>query len=62
LIATTLKRTRTIMAYNATNTEHSGAKNGGSGYYGPRRDAKKDSNKTRRAGDKKAVGAARKEG
>jgi hypothetical protein len=43
------------MAYNTTNTEHAGAKNGGSGYYGYRSDAKKDSRKARRANDRKAV-------
>lgn len=35
-------------------TEHAGAKNGG-GYYGRRADAKRQSNKARRAADKAAV-------
>lgn len=42
-------------ARNATNTEHSGAKKGKGGYYGRKKDAKSDSNKKRRANDKKAV-------
>jgi hypothetical protein len=42
-------------ARNASNTEHSGAKKGRGGYYGRKKDAKSDSNKKRRANDKKAV-------
>jgi hypothetical protein len=45
-------------ARNATNTEHSGAKKGKGGYYGRKKDAKSDSNKKRRANDKKAVSEA----
>lgn len=46
------------MAYNCTRTEHAGAKNmGNSAYWGPRRDAKKDSKKARRRNDKKACRA-----
>lgn len=37
-----------------TKTEHAGAKNGG-GYYGPRADAKKVSNRLRRQEDKRSV-------
>ena len=36
-------------------TEHSGAKKGKGAYYGRKKDAKKDSNKNRRANDKSAV-------
>lgn len=45
------------MAYNTTNTEHGGGKTSSakSGYWGYRRDAKKDSCKARRASDRKAV-------
>ena len=42
-------------ARNASNTEHAGAKKGKGGYYGRKKDAKCDSNKARRANDKKAV-------
>jgi len=36
------------MAYRATKTEHTGAKHGRGAYWGPKRDAKKESNKLRR--------------
>jgi hypothetical protein len=42
-------------AYNANKTEHSGAKKGKGGYHGRKQDAKRDSNKKRRANDKKAI-------
>lgn len=42
-----------------TKTEHSGAKNGG-GYWGSREEAKKTSNKTRRANDKKIIQSEKK--
>ena len=42
-------------AYNANKTEHSGAKKGKGGYHGRKKDAKRDSNKKRRANDKAAV-------
>lgn len=38
-------------------TEHSGAKRGKGAYYGYKRDAKKLSNKARRAADRKAARA-----
>lgn len=41
------------MANQATNTEHSGGKNRGTGYYGKRANAKRESNKARRAAAKK---------
>lgn len=43
------------MAYNATKTEHSGAKRGKGAYYGYKADAKRASNKARRANDRKAT-------
>lgn len=45
------------MAYWTTNTEHTGPKNSSakSGYWGLRRDAKRDSNKARRRNDKRSV-------
>jgi hypothetical protein len=36
------------MAYRATKTEHTGAKHGRGAYWGPKREAKKESNKLRR--------------
>jgi hypothetical protein len=36
-------------------TEHNGAKRGSGAYYGRKRDAKRLSNKTRRAADKRAA-------
>lgn len=45
------------MANNAAKTEHSGAKHGGGAYWGRKVDAKKESNKLRRANDRKAVAA-----
>lgn len=36
-------------------TEHSGAKRGSGAYYGRKRDAKRHSNKVRRAADKKGT-------
>lgn len=41
-------------AYNARETEHSGAKKGKGAYYGRKQDAKRDSDKKRRENDKKA--------
>jgi len=43
------------MAYKAKNTEHSGPKNSSAkgGYWGYRKDAKRDSKKSRRANDKR---------
>lgn len=43
------------MANKAQNTEHSGAKNGGTGYYGGRAEAKLESKKKRREDGKKIV-------
>lgn len=43
------------MANGAVKTEHSGAKHGNGAYWGRKVDAKKDSNKVRRANDRKAV-------
>lgn len=42
------------MANAATKTEHSGAKRGKGAYYGRKADAKRESNKARRANDRKA--------
>jgi hypothetical protein len=36
------------MGYNARKTDHAGAKHGSGAYWGPKRDAKKESNKLRR--------------
>ena len=36
------------MAYRARKTEHSGAKKGKGAYWGPKKDAKRESNKRRR--------------
>lgn len=43
------------MANKARNTEHSGAKNGGTGYYGKRAAAKAESKKKRREEGKKML-------
>lgn len=40
------------MAYNATKTEHNGAKKGKGAYYGKKERAKKESNRERRENDK----------
>ena len=42
------------MAQKSVKTEHSGAKRGRGAYWGPRQDAKKESNSKRRANDKRA--------
>ena len=47
------------MAYNMTNTEHSGAKKGRGGSWETKRDAKRWSNRTRRINDRKAVAEQR---
>ena len=44
-----------IMAYKAIKTEHAGAKHGNGAYWGPKKDAKKESNKIRRRNWKKSV-------
>jgi hypothetical protein len=36
------------MAYKAKKTEHTGAKHGAGAYWGPKQDAKRESNKRRR--------------
>ncbi|MBL7852791.1 MAG: hypothetical protein JNL17_00220 [Cyclobacteriaceae bacterium] len=43
------------MANKAMNTEHSGGKNRGTGYYGKRANAKRESNKARREAAKKIL-------
>ena len=43
------------MAHAAVKTEHSGAKKGNGAYWGPKRAAKKESNKRRRHNDKLAT-------
>lgn len=43
------------MAYKSRATEHCGAKKGKGSYYGPKRDAKAESNKIRREADKKSI-------
>jgi hypothetical protein len=43
------------MAGKAIKTEHSGAKRGSGGYWGPKQDAKRESNKRRRANDRVEV-------
>jgi hypothetical protein len=43
------------MAYNATKTEHAGAKKGRGAFYGPTAEAKKESNRRRRKDDKRAA-------
>jgi hypothetical protein len=43
------------MAGKAGKTEHSGAKHGSGAYWGPKKDAKHESNKARRAADKEVT-------
>ena len=43
------------MGYKAKKTEHVGAKRGRGGYWGPKQDAKKESNKIRRRNGKQQV-------
>jgi hypothetical protein len=43
------------MAYQAKKTEHAGAKHGSGAYWGPKQDAKKESNKVRRRNWKREV-------
>jgi hypothetical protein len=43
------------MGYQAKKTEHSGAKHGGGAYWGPKKDAKKESGKIRRRNEKQAL-------
>jgi hypothetical protein len=43
------------MGYEATKTEHAGAKHGNGAYWGPKQDAKKESNKVRRRNWKREV-------
>jgi len=43
------------MANKVIKTEHAGAKNGGGGYWGFRTDAKRMSNRARRAADRSEV-------
>jgi len=40
------------MSFEAKKTEHAGAKKGRGAYWGPKRDAKKESNRKRRESDK----------
>jgi hypothetical protein len=49
------------MGNKAKYTEHSGAKNGGGGYYGHRAEAKLESNKKRREDTKKVIKSQRDE-
>ena len=43
------------MGYQAKKTEHTGAKHGSGAYWGPKRDAKKESSKIRRRDEKNAL-------
>jgi len=43
------------MAHQAKKTEHTGAKHGSGAYWGPKKDAKKESNKVRRRNWKREV-------
>ena len=43
------------MAYEAKKTEHAGAKHGSGAYWGPKQDAKKESNKVRRRNAKQEI-------
>jgi hypothetical protein len=43
------------MAYQAEKTEHAGAKHGSGAYWGPKREAKKESNKVRRRNGKRTL-------
>jgi hypothetical protein len=45
------------MAYKAKKTEHSGSKKGRGAYYGPKRDAKRESSRARRHAARKRVKA-----
>ncbi len=46
------------MGYEAKKTEHAGAKHGNGAYWGPKKDAKKESNKIRRRNAKREVAEA----
>jgi hypothetical protein len=41
------------MAYEAKKTEHAGAKKGRGAYWGPKKNAKRESNRKRRESDKR---------
>jgi hypothetical protein len=43
------------MGYQAKKTEHTGAKHGSGAYWGPKKDAKKESGKIRRRNEKQAL-------
>ncbi len=43
------------MGQNAKKTEHSGSKKGRGAYWGPRQDAKKESNRLRRENDRNSI-------
>jgi len=43
------------MAYKAKKTEHTGAKHGHGAYWGPKQDAKRESNKRRRRTGKRQL-------
>ena len=43
------------MGYKAKKTEHTGAKHGNGAYWGPKQEAKKESNKLRRRREKRAL-------
>jgi len=43
------------MAYKAVKTEHAGAKHGNGACWGPKKDAKKESNKIRRRNGKRSI-------
>ena len=43
------------MGYEAKKTEHAGAKHGSGAYWGPKKDAKKESSKVRRCNWKRTV-------
>jgi len=48
----------TTMGYQAKKTEHTGPKKGKGAYWGPKQDAKKESNKIRRRNAKTEIAAA----
>jgi hypothetical protein len=50
-----MNRGMSIMAYRAKQTEHTGAKHGNGAYWGPKTEAKKESNKLRRRQGKQAL-------
>jgi hypothetical protein len=50
------------MAYQAKKTEHSGSKKGRGAYWGPKKDAKRESNRKRRRDDRIESRARRGEG